>query len=146
MVTRGRCRGESTIDHVSLRALCARSTGEQVTAAGPTGRAETRPFYTSPQIPSIAGRPLGALEAGARGGGCAMSEGVSTRHALELHRDGFTPTRLNGRPPERSTVHRLDGPFSAEVDDGGLLDAVVGFHDQTLLIPRRKEYLACAVR
>ncbi len=71
------------------------------------------------------------------------TEGVSTRHALELLRDGFTPTRLNGRPPGRSTVRRLDGPFSPDVDDGELLDAVVGFYHQALLeSPEARGYLA----
>jgi DNA primase len=71
------------------------------------------------------------------------AEGVSMRHALELLRDGFTPTRLNGKPPGRSTVHRLDGPFSADLADAELLDAVVGFYHQSLLeSPEARGFLA----
>jgi DNA primase len=71
------------------------------------------------------------------------AEGVSTRHALELLRDGFTPSRLNGKPPGRSTVHRLGGPFSADLADAELLDAVVGFYHQSLLeSPEARGYLA----
>ena len=60
------------------------------------------------------------------------AEGVSFRHAVELLRDGHTPTRLDRPPPERSSVRRLDAPFSADLSDGELLGAVVGFYCETL--------------
>ncbi|MFV0317870.1 MAG: CHC2 zinc finger domain-containing protein, partial [Microthrixaceae bacterium] len=66
------------------------------------------------------------------------AEGVSFRHAVELLRDGFQPTRLIGsgggvvRPPERSSVVRLDGEFSPGLSDRDLLDRVVGFYTATL--------------
>lgn len=66
------------------------------------------------------------------------AEGVSFRHAVELLRDGFQPTRLvvagGGvvRPPERSSVVRLDGEFSPGLSDRDLLDRVVGFYTATL--------------
>ncbi|MCP3880627.1 MAG: toprim domain-containing protein, partial [Sulfitobacter sp.] len=60
------------------------------------------------------------------------AEGVSFRHAVELLRDGHAPTRLDGPPPGRSSVTRLDAPFSAELSDGELLDAVLGFYGDTL--------------
>lgn len=66
------------------------------------------------------------------------AEGVSFRHAVELLRDGFGPTRLVAagggvvRPPERSSVVRLDGEFSAGWSDRDLLDRVVGFYTATL--------------
>jgi len=61
-----------------------------------------------------------------------LAEGVSFRHAVELLRDGHTPSRLDRRPPGRSTVPKLDGPFSAELGDGGLLDAVLGYYGEVL--------------
>lgn len=65
------------------------------------------------------------------------AEGVSFRHAVELLRDGFQPSRLVGpggvvRPPERSSVVKLDGEFSAGLSDRDLLDRVVGFYTATL--------------
>ncbi|MGB3410165.1 MAG: toprim domain-containing protein [Microthrixaceae bacterium] len=66
------------------------------------------------------------------------AEGVSFRHAVELLRDGFGPTRLVAagggvvRPPERSSVVKLDGEFSAGLSDRELLDRVVGFYTATL--------------
>jgi len=61
------------------------------------------------------------------------SEGVSFRHGVELLRDGHVPTRLDGAPPERSTVAKLDGSgFSVDLSDAELLDAVVGFYGETL--------------
>ncbi len=70
------------------------------------------------------------------------AEGVAFRHAVELLRDGFTPTRLDGRPPERSTVAKLAAPFAPELPDADLLDRVVGFYHQALLeAPDARAYL-----
>jgi Toprim-like/CHC2 zinc finger len=61
------------------------------------------------------------------------AEGVSFRHAVELLRDGHVPSRLDRPPPERSSVTRLDAAaFSAELSDGELLEAVLGFYGDTL--------------
>ncbi len=60
------------------------------------------------------------------------AEGVSFRHGVELLRDGHTPTRLDRPPPERSTVAKLGVGFSADLSDGELLGAVVGFYCETL--------------
>src|SRR5690606_20187963 len=55
-----------------------------------------------------------------------------------LLRDGFQPARLVAagggvaRPPERSSVVKLDGEFSAGLSDRDLLDRVVGFYTATL--------------
>jgi len=58
---------------------------------------------------------------------------VSFRHGVELLRDGHVPTRLDGAPPERSTVAKLDAAgLSADLSDTELLDAVVGFYGETL--------------
>ncbi len=61
------------------------------------------------------------------------AEGVSFRHAVELLRDGHVPTRLDGAPPERSTVAKLDAAgFTPDLSDEELLDAVVWFYTETL--------------
>ncbi len=61
------------------------------------------------------------------------AEGVSFRHAVELLRDGHTPTRLDRPPPVLSSVPKLTtAAFSAELSDGELLDAVFGFYGETL--------------
>ena len=71
------------------------------------------------------------------------AEGVAFRHAVELLRDGHTPTRLDGRPPARSSVAKLAAPFAPELSDGDLLERVVGFYHQALLeSPDARTYLA----
>ena len=71
------------------------------------------------------------------------AEGVAFRHAVELLRDGFTPTRLDGsRPPARSSVAKLAAPFAPELPDADLLERVVGFYHQALLeAPDARAYL-----
>lgn len=70
------------------------------------------------------------------------AEGVAFRHAVELLRDGHTPTRLEGRPPVRSSVAKLAAPFAPELSNGDLLERVVGFCHQALLeAPDARTYL-----
>lgn len=59
------------------------------------------------------------------------SEGVSFRHAIELHRSGYTPV-ASAEPVKQSTVRRLSSPVDATTSEPALLGQVVRFYHETL--------------
>jgi len=74
-------------------------------------------------------------------------QGVSFRHAVELLREGVTPSvahlAAEGVAVKRSTVRALPAPVAFDADDQALLNQTLGYyHERLLATTEATEYLA----
>lgn len=58
--------------------------------------------------------------------------GVSRHHAVELLKEGLPEALVAPEPVKTSTIRRLSSPVSAQAEDQGLLEQVVGFYHEAL--------------
>lgn len=70
------------------------------------------------------------------------AEGISFRHALELLREGYQGTKLEGKSIRHGTTQKLESVINPEASESESLSQVIDFYHQALLkTPQALKYL-----